>query len=463
MTTTSSTVELESVDYQHALPLKDVGGLASEGRRLGSHERPRDADMGVRDSLPAPTTSTPVVESWKYPRSNLFRVAATFWSFLVCGANDAAYGALIPYLESYYKLDYIIVSLLFLSPFVGYVLSAIFNNWLHIKFGQRGIAVLCGACHLVAYIIVSQHPPYPVLVVVYALAGFGNGIGDAAWNAFIGNLANANETLGFLHALYGVGGTISPLIATTMITEGGLEWYHFYYVMIGMSVVELVVCTAAFWKNTAASYHETTQTNNDDNTGLRAALFSRPYARVTWICAAFLLAYVGVEVSLGGWIVQFMIRVRNADRFPAGMTSVGFWLGLTVGRVVLGFVTPRLGVKVAVAVYLPATMALELVFWLVPQFYVSAVAIALQGFFLGPLFPAVIVAATKLLPRHLHVSTIGFAAAFGGSGAAVLPFAVGAIAQAKGVQVLQPIVLAMLVVLLGLWFCLPRFGSAKRD
>lgn len=92
MTTTSSTVELESVDYQHALPLKDVGGLASEGRRLGSHEGPRDADMGVRDSLPAPTTSTPVVESWKYPRSNLFRVAATFWSFLVCGANDAAYG-----------------------------------------------------------------------------------------------------------------------------------------------------------------------------------------------------------------------------------------------------------------------------------------------------------------------------------------------------------------------------------
>ncbi|CRK12952.1 hypothetical protein BN1723_009862 [Verticillium longisporum] len=317
MTTTSSTIKLESVDYQHALPLKDVGGLASEGRRLGSHEGPRDADMGVRDSLPAPTTSTPVVESWKYPRSNLFRVAATFWSFLVCGANDAAYGALIPYLESYYKLDYIIVSLLFLSPFVGYVLSAIFNNWLHIKFGQRGIAVLCGACHLVAYIIVSQHPPYPVLVVVYVLAGFGNGIGDAAWNAFIGNLANANETLGFLHALYGVGGTISPLIATTMITEGGLEWYHFYYVMIGMSVVELVVCTAAFWKNTAASYHETTQTNNDDNTGLRAALFSRPYARVTWICAAFLLAYVGVEVSQTDDVGVFGSPLSNEYRLAA--------------------------------------------------------------------------------------------------------------------------------------------------
>lgn len=106
-------------------------------------------------------------------------------------------------------------------------------------------------------------------------------------------------------------------------------------------------------------------------------------------------------------------------------------------------------------------MALELVFWLVPQFYVSAVAVALQGFFLGPMFPAAVVVATKLLPRHLHVSAIGFAAAFGGAGAAVFPFAVGAIAQAKGVQVLQPIILALMGVILLLWLGLPRIG--KKD
>ena len=106
-------------------------------------------------------------------------------------------------------------------------------------------------------------------------------------------------------------------------------------------------------------------------------------------------------------------------------------------------------------------MARELVFWLVPQFYVSAVAVALQGFFLGPLFPAAVVAATKLLPRHLHVSAIGFAAALGGSGAAIFPFAVGAIAQAKGVQVLQPIILALLAVILGVWLCLPRFHKKQ--
>ena len=66
---------------------------------------------------------------------------------------------------------------------------------------------------------------------------------------------------------------------------------------------------------------------------------------------------------------------------------------------------------------------------LVPQFIVSAVAVGLLGFFMGPLFPASIIAVTKILPQRLHVAAIGISAAIGGGGAAVLPFAVGAIAQ----------------------------------
>jgi fucose permease len=100
-------------------------------------------------------------------------------------------------------------------------------------------------------------------------------------------------------------------------------------------------------------------------------------------------------------------------------------------------------------------MVCQLIFWLVPQFHVSAVAVALQGFFLGPMFPAAVVAATKILPAYLHVSAIGFAAAFGGGGAAVLPFAIGALAQTKGVAILQPVILAILALLVVLWMCLP--------
>ena len=77
----------------------------------------------------------------------------------------------------------------------------------------------------------------------------------------------------------------------------------------------------------------------------------RPASRVTWLTALFLLGYVGIEVALGGWIVLFMIQVRHGAPFASGMISTGFWLGITVGRVILGFVTPRVGEKLAIAVW----------------------------------------------------------------------------------------------------------------
>jgi fucose permease len=113
----------------------------------------------------------------------------------------------------------------------------------------------------------------------------------------------------------------------------------------------------------------------------------------------------------------------------------------------------------AAQIYLVSSIAFGLILWLVPNFYVSTVAVSLQGFFLGPLFPAVVVVATKLLPRGLHVTAIGFAAAFGAGGGSVLPFAVGAIAQAKGVKVLQPFAIGLLGAIMGLWMCLPRIPA----
>lgn len=48
--------------------------------------------------------------------------------------------------------------------------------------------------------------------------------------------------------------------------------------------------------------------------------------------------------------MAFMMRVRHGGAFASGMMATGFWLGITVGRIMLGFVTPRVGEKLAIAV-----------------------------------------------------------------------------------------------------------------
>ncbi|KAI0433778.1 major facilitator superfamily domain-containing protein [Xylaria sp. FL1042] len=467
----TAVMELQPIYMSSPLPLPlpssndnkcaaEVVPAWSAARRGSSDEEKQvDDGSGSGPSTPPLAATAEVKERWNYPRRNIPRVAACFYSFIVMGANDAAYG-----LQEYYHLTYIVISLVFLSPFIGYTVAAFLNPFFHLRLGRRGVAFAASCSHVIAYIIIAVHPPYPVLVVAFALAGFGNGIADAGWNAFIGNMDRANELLGLLHGLYGAGAVISPLIATTLITKAGLPWYAFYYLMIGLASLEIVVTGTCFWKATAREYRESVAASSGSsggNGGLKEVLFRKPGARVAWLCAIFLLGYVGIEVALGGWIVEFMIQVRHGGAFESGITATGFWLGLTIGRFVLGFITPKIGEKLAIMIYLPITVGFELLFWLVPQFIVSAVAVGLQGFFIGPLFPAAIVAMSKLLPHHLHVGAIGFAAAFGGSGAAFLPFAVGAIAQAKGVQVLQPIILALLAAIFLVWCGLPRIEKKK--
>nr|RBQ83294.1 hypothetical protein FVER53263_11358 [Fusarium verticillioides] len=373
------------------------------------------------------------------------------------GMNDAS-----PGIETYYGINYTTVSTLFLVPVAGYVVAALTNNWIHYTLGQRGVAVLGPLCRLAAYIPVALHPPFPALPCVMLFTGFGNGIQDSGYNAWIGNMHRANELLGFLHGAYGLGGTIGPLIASAMVAEGKLNWYTFYYIMIGLAVVELVVGTAAFSGATGQVYRQRVRYDEAKDRATARMALKKP---ITWIVAVFLLGYVATEVSLGGWIVTFMLRVRHAKPFLAGLTVTLFWLGLTLGRVVLGFVTERTGEKTAIMVYLVLSIGLELLYWLVPNFVASVIFVMLLGFFLGPLFPAAMVAATKLLPADYHVSAIGFAAAVGGGGAAVGPFAVGAIAQKTGVQVLQPIIVGLLGAITLVWLLLPggfRKGGLER-
>ncbi len=132
----------------------------------------------------------------------------------------------------YYNINYTVVSLVFLAPFVGYTLAALLNNKIHMTLGQRGITIIAPLCKIASYVVSSVHPPYPVLPIIFMLAGFGCGLEDGAFNAWIGNFAAANESLGILHGCYGIGATIAPLISTAMITKANLPWYTFYYLMV---------------------------------------------------------------------------------------------------------------------------------------------------------------------------------------------------------------------------------------
>lgn len=357
--------------------------------------------------------------------------------------------------------------MVFLSSFIGYATAALANHSIHERFGQRGIAVLGCGLHIVSYLFITRHPPYPVLIAIFILAGLGNGVIDASWNAWIGAMADSSKLMGLLHAFYGLGAALAPLTATMLFTKRGWQWYEFYYIMALAGAVESATSVAAFWTASGTAHVESTEPGDNDERPQTGAQNSPTVQALglpsTWIISAFLFVYVGVEVTVGGWLLTFLIDLRHTAPFAAGIVNFAYWAGLTSGRVILGFLTPYLKQqKTAVTAYLVACIAMQLVFCTVNNFVTSAIAVTFLGFFLGPLFPEAVIAQTKILPKHLHVAAVGFACALGSAGGCTFPFITGAIAKSQGIQILQPMVLAMLVFCFGWWILLPTRGPGRR-
>lgn len=180
----------------------------------------------------------------------------------------------------------------------------------------------------------------------------------------------------------------------------------------------------------------------------------------TWACAAYFLADVGVETAISGWIVSFMLRSRSATPYLAGLSSSGFWAGMAVGRLVLGPLTDKIGVRKATALYFAFAIFIEVLFALFPSAVVSVVLMVLLGFLMGPLFPSGVIVLTQLLPKELHIAAVSFVASLGQVGGALLPFAIGAVVEGLGIGVFKFAILTQSILALLLWFIFARLRPA---
>lgn len=181
-----------------------------------------------------------------------------------------------------------------MTPFFGYTIATIIVSKVCMSLGQRGIAVIGALCHLIPFIVMAVHPPhFAAYLIFYIFIGLGNGLLDAAWNAWIGDMVNANALMGLLHAFYGLGATISPTVATAIIGSGQ-GWWTFYWTLVGAAALELA-CSSLFWAEDAQQFRaKNPKTSSSGKSRTSEALGNK----VTWMIALFLFVYMGVEGSI---------------------------------------------------------------------------------------------------------------------------------------------------------------------
>lgn len=384
------------------------------------------------------------------PRSFRFYylpLGIAFFAFIYIGTNDGINGVLLPSFQQHYTLDKSGVSTLFFAGTCGYLLSAFLSGPLREWLGLRLFLTGGATCLLVGMAVMTTAPPWLVVLGTLAVTGFGVGTVDAGLNSYVAGLPNNGALLNYLHAFYGAGALLGPLLAANILAEGW-SWNRVYVVMGGGALLVVSGIAGAFAAPPTPAAPPTTVSPAAPERNLMAATLALP---LVWVGASFLGLYVGVEVTLGSWAYSFLTEGRGIDLLLAGQMVSGFWLGLTVGRLVLGRAIARVGTLRIVQLCLGGMVVGVLIVWLGPGPISAAGGLALAGFCLGPIFPTVIaVTSTAVAPRLLP-SAIGFMASLGAGGAALFPWIAGNLADGLGLWAILPYIIGLTVAVLALW------------
>lgn len=329
---------------------------------------------------------------------------------------------------------------------LGLLLTAVTIGYLISSFGSGGVVarlglgrVLAGSSALVAasltlYVV---SPFWSLVLVGGTLAGLGAGAIDAGINAYAASHFSAGR-VSWLHACWGIGASLGPLVMTTALASGfGWRW--------GYTVLALAIgALGAAFHRTRSRWDVGAVAAGHPAASLGASLREWP---VQGNMALFFW-YVGLESSIGQWAFSLLTESRHVGATPAGLWVSCYWASLTLGRMLSGAWADRLGpsrvLRSGIALT-PVGAGLVCASW---SPWLDGMGLMLMGLGLAPTFPLLIAGTPKRVgPAHAG-NAVGFQVSVGSIGAALLPGAIGWIAQRASVEAIAVCWLASTLVLL---------------
>ena len=408
-------------------------------------------------------TQVDIQQHRQRPRFLYIQIGIAFLAFLLIGANDGAFGVILPSIAAHYHMNKANISLLFLFNSAGYLIAALNTGFLMTRLGARTFLLLGLMLFAVSTGLLVLMPPFLIVLVLFIPIGSGIAVLDAGLNSYIAGLPRNSVVLNYLHACYGGGALLGPLLAT-LILALSLGWNVVYLVwaIVGIAIFCAVffafkqALTSARQEEAANASSESgkSEGNEKTTTSSRGLLRSILTMRIFWLVALFLFLYSGNEHSVGNWSYSFLTEQRHTPTLFAGWIVSGYWMGLTLGRMTLAWVSRRIGEYRLVVFCLLGALTSALLIWLVPVQIISIAGLFLLGFSFGPIFPTTIALTSQLVPHRSLSSAIGLITSFTSVGVAFLPWVLGNLAQLFNLNVLPPFVLLVVLIMCGFWLML---------
>ena len=386
-------------------------------------------------------------------------VLLAYASFVLIGVSAGVTGVLLLAQIRDYGVDRATIGITFFTGSAGFVLAGSTAGGLIHRFGTRIALVIGGSAYVLAGLYTATRPPFVALVILQLVAGYAIGMLESVLNAYLAALPNATTLLNRLHAFFGVGALLGPVLATWVT---GFASWPTVWLLLALAGVPLVVGFLVVYPRRYSDASAPTATSpvtepaTSPATGglLRNALRQRGIL----LGAALLAVYVGLEFGMGNWGFSYLVQERGQSETLAGYSVSGYWLGLTLGRFVISPVATRIGMTTAglMSTCLAGVTVAAALTWLLPGSAVATVGFALLGFFLGPIFPTTMALTPQLTTARLVPTAIGVMNAGSVVGGSALPWLAGAIAQDAGIWTLLPFTTTLALLQLAVWWPIAR-------
>ncbi len=371
-------------------------------------------------------------------------LAVIYLSFISLGLPDSLLGAAWPSIYQGLGVPVSYSGMIFCIISVGTVISSLQSDRLTRKFGAGGVTAVSVAMTAVALFGFSASNSFWALCLWAIPYGLGAGSVDAALNNYVA-LHFASRHMSWLHCMWGIGASVGPYIMGAALMRGA-GWQMGYRIIGGMQMVltVVIILSLPLWRA------KTTGDAGEQEAAPAKALTLKQIFRIPGVKEVLItfFCYCSLEQTTSLWASSYLVLNRGISPETAASFASLFFLGITAGRALCGFLTLKLNDAQMVRMGL-GLIAMGVVLLLLPLGETAALAgLLLVGFGCAPIYPSLIHATPGRFGAENSQAIIGVQMASAYIGNCLMPPLFGAAANHTTIAIF-PCYLLVILILMG--------------
>lgn len=352
-------------------------------------------------------------------------LAIIYVSFISLGLPDSLLGSAWPVMQPELGVPVSYAGLITMVISFGTIVSSLMSDRLNRRLGTGLVTAISVLMTAIALFGFSVSDSFFMLCIWSIPYGLGAGAVDAALNNFVA-LHYTSRHMNWLHCFWGVGAAISPYIMGACLSNGS-GWHSGY---LTVSIIQIILSACIFisiplWKRKSRE-------NSESNEVAAKAVSLKQALKIKGVPAVLItfFAYCAIEQTTGLWASSYLVQNREIGVETASSFASLFFLGITFGRFLCGFISDKIGDKTLVRIGILTSISGTILVALPLESDLFALGgLIIIGFGCAPIYPSIIHSTPSNFGKENSQAIIGIQMASAYVGTTFMPPLFGVIAS----------------------------------